>query len=298
MKIGIPKGLLYYRYGTLWLSFFANLGIETLVSQNTDYAVMAEGIRGTADESCLPAKIYLGHVLSLMGKCDFILVPRFDGTGKNAKLCERFFGMYDTVKNTFPDAPLLDYNLSAKGLHGEARGFMEMGARLGKNPAQSFSAYRQAKKQQAQEQMTRLRRQGEQTAATGAKLLLVSQPYVIHDAQLGGPLLRILKELDITPVFSDDCDPAACVKASRKISKHLYWSMNQESIGAIELLRNQVDGVVLLTAYPCGTDALVNELVMRKIRGIPMIQILLDEQQGEAGLQTRLESFADIITKH
>ncbi|MDR1630172.1 MAG: acyl-CoA dehydratase activase-related protein [Oscillospiraceae bacterium] len=297
MIIGIPKGLLYYRYEALWRSFFHTLKIETLVSQNTDYGLMAEGIRNTADESCLPAKIYLGHVRSLAGKCDYILVPRFDGTGKNEKLCERFFGMYDTVKNTFPGVRLLDYNLSSKGLHSEARGFVEMGARLGKHPFVSLFAYNQAKKTQKEQQAAQVRRQKKRLAAEGAKILLVSQPYVIHDTQLGKPLLQILKDLNITPVFSDDCDAAECVKASRKISKQLYWSMNKESIGSIPLLQNQVDGVILLTAYPCGTDSLVNEMVMRKVRDIPVIQILLDEQQGEAGLQTRLESFADIIAK-
>jgi predicted nucleotide-binding protein (sugar kinase/HSP70/actin superfamily) len=66
-------------------------------------------------------------------------------------------------------------------------------------------------------------------------------------------------------------------------------------VGAIALHRRQVDGVILLAAYPCGSDALVNELVMRKVRDVPVIQIILDEQQSEGGLATRLESFVDIL---
>lgn len=42
-------------------------------------------------------------------------------------------------------------------------------------------------------------------------------------------------------------------------------------------------------------DSLVNELCLRKIKDIPMLNIVIDEHQGEAGLQTRIESFIDVI---
>ena len=41
--------------------------------------------------------------------------------------------------------------------------------------------------------------------------------------------------------------------------------------------------------------SLVNELILRKITDIPMINILIDEQTSSTGLETRLESFVDII---
>ena len=36
MVIGLPQGLLYYRYGALWQTFFNELGIETVLSGPTD----------------------------------------------------------------------------------------------------------------------------------------------------------------------------------------------------------------------------------------------------------------------
>jgi predicted nucleotide-binding protein (sugar kinase/HSP70/actin superfamily) len=50
-----------------------------------------------------------------------------------------------------------------------------------------------------------------------------------------------------------------------------------------------------MSTFPCGPDSLVTELCLRKIKGIPMTNIILDELQGEAGLHTRIESFIDII---
>ena len=65
--------------------------------------------------------------------------------------------------------------------------------------------------------------------------------------------------------------------------------------GAIMLLKDKVDGIVLISAYPCGPDALVNDMLIRKINGIPVLQLTLDAQEGTAGVETRIESFIDII---
>lgn len=43
MKIGIPKGLLYYRYETLWKTFFSELGIDYIVSPDTNKEIMNSG---------------------------------------------------------------------------------------------------------------------------------------------------------------------------------------------------------------------------------------------------------------
>ena len=55
------------------------------------------------------------------------------------------------------------------------------------------------------------------------------------------------------------------------------------------------DEVVFLSSFPCGPDSLVNELAIRKLEGIPIINITLDESSATSGLITRLESFTDII---
>ena len=68
-------------------------------------------------------------------------------------------------------------------------------------------------------------------------------------------------------------------------------------IGAIELYQNQVDGVILLTAFPCGSDSLVNELVLRRVHSVPIIRMLLDEHASPTGLETRIESFMDILSQ-
>ena len=71
--------------------------------------------------------------------------------------------------------------------------------------------------------------------------------------------------------------------------------MNRELLGAISKYHSNVDGIILLTAFPCGPDSMVNEMIIRRIKDRPILNLLLDSQDGNAGIETRLESFIDII---
>ena len=83
---------------------------------------------------------------------------------------------------------------------------------------------------------------------------------------------------------------------SKMYSKELYFKYSKENIGALALTRKLIDGVIFLTAFPCGPDSLTNELVIRKI-DIPYLQLIQDDLDGVAGMETRLESFLDIIER-
>ena len=50
-----------------------------------------------------------------------------------------------------------------------------------------------------------------------------------------------------------------------------------------------------MSAFPCGPDSMVNELLTRKLHDRPILVLTMDAQDGSAGLETRLESFVDIL---
>lgn len=297
MKIGIPKALLFYRYGHLWEKFFNILGHDVVLSNDTNKEILQTGIDNSISENCLPAKIYLGHIKDLIDKCDYILVPRFENYGRNEEMCSRFLGIYDIVCNTYNNINILNYNVQVHGGTNEIAGFIHMGKLLGSNRVESIKAYRKAKKIQLISDNQQQRRQLELFIKPQLKILISAQPYLIYDPYIGAPVINIIKQQGAIPIFSDKCDRKQCNKISKEISYNLYWSIHKESVGSILLNRNNVDGVILLSAFPCGIDSLVNELVIRKVKDIPIIQILLDELQGESGLQTRIESFIDILSE-
>ena len=295
MKIGLPEALLYHRYGVMWKIFFEELGCEVITSGDTNKNIAESGIFHSTSECCLPAKVYLGHVASLQGRCDRVLVPRFERVSKGEEFCVRFWGLPDIVRATFPGLPILTYNLKGDKPFGQLRCFLGLGDALKKSRADALIAYHIAKKAQRLWDAEALAKQLTHLGEGGLKVLIVSQPYIIHDRYIGSPVLGMLKEGGATPIFADNCERKLCRLRSKELSRDLYWTINKEIIGAAALHRDKVDGVLFITSFPCGTDSLAFELALRRIRGIPAAHIVLDEQQGEAGLRTRIECFLDIL---
>ena len=124
---------------------------------------------------------------------------------------------------------------------------------------------------------------------------MAGHPYVLHDGYMGGEIAEILKRMGHEVLYTDYVNRENALKRSYHFSKVMPWIINREMTGAIMLLKDKVDGIVLISAYPCGPDALVNDMLIRKINGIPVLQLTLDAQEGTAGVETRIESFIDII---
>jgi len=297
MTVGIPRAMGYYQYGVLWETFFQALSINYVVSDNTNLKHLTEGAKYTVDESCLPLKLYMGHVASLLDRCDLILVPYFRKLGKEDEFCVRFWGLFDMVKNTFADAKILSYPLTSGRLGHQLTGFVRMGIELGKDPLSSCKAYATALKRQKDAELSRITEGQARLDDGGLNILVAAQPYMAYDALLGGTLARLIRKHGVNPLFPDTWDKSFCRSRSRELSSDLYWATNREIMGAIQEARDKVDGVILLTAFPCGSDCLTNEIILRRVRDIPIIQIILDDGQGMAGLETRIESFLDMITK-
>lgn len=288
--------MLYYRYSVLWETFFKELHCDVITSEETNRRILEEGIQYSIDECCLPSKIYMGHVASLIGKCDYILAPRVVNYGKREDVCVKFNALYDIVRCAFEGVKLLDYNIDLQEGQGEQKGFLCMAKELGKGKREALAAYRRAKDTQERAERREIETQNSLLSEkNGFKILIVSHPYNTYDRFIGYPVVEYLKKLGATPVFADRTDRDLCSVQSKRISESLYWTYNKELVGSINLLQDKVDGIILVTAFPCGPDSLVNELIIRRCNDKPVIHIILDELQAEAGLQTRIESFLDII---
>jgi len=297
MTIGIPKALLYYQYGVLWKSFFAGLSCDVVVSDNTNEAIFLDGSRDSISECCLPAKVYLGHVRFLRNRCDYILSPYVDKKKGGDAICTRFWGMGDVIRHTYPSVKLLEYAIYDDNAKSQYKNFRNIGKQLGKRSALIRDAYEAATEAQSLYDKKLREAQSYLLSYPGLKIMLTGRPYVMHDPYIGGPVVNILSELGISAFFSDRFDRRDTLSHSVDISPRLYWTANREAIGAIATYKNSIDGVLMLTAFPCAQDALACEMASRVVDGIPISIILLDGLQGEAGLQTRIESFIDILSE-
>ena len=297
MKIGIPRALLYYRYHTLWETFFEELGVETVISPPTSKSILDTGSIYAIDESCLPMKIFLGHVEWLIDRCDMFLVPRIASLGRQGSTCMRFHAAYDVAQNTFRDQKikLLDYNIDLRKSGGELETFLTLGRAVGKKRTQSLHAYLTARQPDKAVSTAEILHQRDLLQGDHCRILVVGHPYNIYDPYVGGPVLDCLRSLNTVPIIADIVDRREALEHSTNITATLPWAFNRQLVGAIDIYRRYVDGIVLMSTFPCGPDSLVNEIVIRRVRDLPVLNLLIDGQEGTAGLETRLESFVDII---
>ena len=295
IKIGIPKALLYYRYGALWKEFFENLDCEVIISPDTNKEIISYGKKYSIDESCLSSKIYMGHVYYLLDKCDYILVPRICDYGKNNNVCVKFNGIVDVVKNTFKNVKILNYNIERTKCHIELIEFIKMGIKLKRNIFKVIKSYIKAKKVEKLKNELAFKEQEKKLESKKIKILLVSHPYNIYDKYVGEPITNYLNKMNIELIYADLLNKNLASSRSLKLSKTLYWKYSKELVGAVDYYQEKVDGIIFITSFPCGPDSLVNELLIRKLTNIPVINVIIDESTAEAGLITRLESFIDIL---
>ena len=296
MKIGIPRALQYYFYEDLWLNFFKNLNIETIVSPATNKAIVKMGVNHSIDEACFSSKIFIGHVEYLLDKCDMIFVPRIENSAIREEYCTRIFGLYDLVKNTFPDAKLLNADVNYLYRRRESHAFVKMGEALGISKEAALEAYKNALSTAEAIKEAKIAQQETLLKSDGPKVLIFSHAYNTYDACIGKEITDFFAENNIKVAYADLIDEKeaqALTKAS--YGKRVYWKVSAQLIGGIEKYRDQVDGIILISTFPCGPDSIFNELLIRLIKDKPILSLVIDEQDASAGIQTRLESFTDII---
>lgn len=295
IKIGIPRALLYYRYNVLWKSFFSSLGCQVIVSPETNKQIFENGKNIAIDEACLSYKIYLGHVDYLIDKVDYILVPRINDYGKNKKVCVKFNALYDNVKNMYSSHKILNYNIeNTKGKY-ELWGFIKMGLIINKNIIKVLISYIKAKKKQKEHDKILENNQCNIAKKNTKKILIISHPYNIYDKYIGNQIINYLNKCNVDILYADRLNKKIAIDYSQDLSKTLYWIYSRELIGAINYYKYNIVGIIFITTFPCGVDSLVNELMLRKITNVPKLNLIIDEATLEVGLQTRLESFVDII---
>lgn len=295
--IGIPRAMLYYRYGELWERFFQALGVSTVLSPPGSRGILENGTRLAPDESCLSLKMFMGHVEALIGRCGRIFIPRYSNYGFTDVFCTRYEGLYDQARNIFRAAGQRFITVNIDALNGspESKAFESLGAELGFAAGESRRAWREAARALEQEQKAAERAQKERAGKPGMKVLVAGHSYILNDPYMGKPILDYLDTAGVITLRADASEPETSRKASLRFSPTCRWLTSEEVLGGVLLWKDKADGIILVSAFPCGPDSMTNELLIRKIKGKPILTLMLDTQSGMAGVETRMESFLDII---
>lgn len=308
-RVGIPRALLYYRYGIAWRTFFEQLGRDVVLDEPSDRGTLEVGDRLSVDECCLASKLFLGHVSALIDAgVDAVFVPSLMGYGRFDTFCTKFQALPDLAANAFAVAgkPVRIISLRIDELRGETEeaAFKGLAARFGASRKEAARAYKAARTAQRSYDEAMAREQ-EKLVKSLAKLpvaerpltiLVAAHPYVSHDPFVGGVVEDALRDLGACVLFADETDRARALKRSYEFSHSIPWMVNRELIGSILMLHEHIDGIVLMSAYPCGPDSMADDAIERCIKGKPILTLTVDAQAGTAGVETRVESFVDILS--
>ena len=293
-KVGIARGLFYYYYGDIWKKFFDELNVEYEISPRTNRQIMDMGLKKANDEMCLSLKTYLGHICYLKDRCTYLLVPRICNYNSSNQTCTNFWAIYDIVNNLF-DKKVLTYNIDLDKKETLKKGLFRIGTTLGKSKLDIKKAYIKAMKHYYDNRKKLIDDNYKRLNSKKVKILIVSHPYNTYDDMIGGNIVKYLKSNDIEVIFSDRFDTFK--NSGVKLSKDLYFKYSKESLGGIVKSYDKIDGIIFVSSFPCAPDSLVNELVIRKIKK-PCINIIIDESEAFTALETRLESFIDMIRRN
>jgi len=285
MKLGIPKTM-YYFLEPKWLYFFEYLKIDVITSCETNLDIINKGSNLISDEACLSLKIFMGHINYLIDKCDYLFVLQIDNFGLYNQTCANHMALYEIVKDKF------DNIITATINKNEYKAFYEVGKQLKKKDIKKAYQYACIKynKDIKRKQLINFNK----LRSKKLKILIVSHPYIINDKLLCHDIYNFLNKNNCEIIKSNEFDPKITNKLANKITPNLYFKYSKESIGSIEYAKDKIDGIIFISTFPCGLDSIINELVIRKIN-IPYLNIILDDLSSQVGIETRLESFLDIV---
>ncbi|MDD3225595.1 MAG: acyl-CoA dehydratase activase-related protein [Clostridium sp.] len=292
MKIGIPKGLLYYKYYPFIETFFEELGVDIITSDNTNGEILNLGVKFCVDDACLPIKVFHGHVASLRNKCDAVLVPRFMSVKKGEYICPKFCGLPEMIKNSIDDLPPIItetiYGIDEKNLYHFAK---KIGKKVNRYRVQK--AFTMAYNAQIQFNL--------KNAYMGYKykIALVGHPYNIYDKYVNMDIVSKLNKLNIGVITEEDIDKNIINSEISELYKKPFWYFARNSYGFASYVckNNFANGIIYISSFACGIDSIVTELIRNKSIKIPMLTLKIDEQTGEAGFNTRLEAFTDMLER-
>lgn len=319
MQIGIPRALSYYDFYPFWYGFFSGLGIEIVLSDVTTKQTMSRGSSVVVPETCLPVKVYVGHILNLLDKgIDKIFVPSIQSIAPKIYNCSKLRGLPDLIRNvvkrkfTLIEATL-DKSEKNCGLYDFLK---EIAGQFGITDFEKIKAaskqawkvynnfhvmtksgvpYKQALKSAIENKVVI----SENQKTYPINVALIAHGYNLYDERVSMKIFEKLEKLDSKVYTALNLTQEQMKEGLNAMNTRLYWANEYEISGAAAhyIQDRNIDGIITINAFGCGPDSLMLERIARFARKYnkPILHLSIDEQTGEAGFVTRLEAFVDML---
>jgi len=305
-KIGINRSLTVSSLLPLYSKFFAELGYEVILPDE----VKEEGVQQETAAFCHPVELSHGYMYDLLknNDYDYIFLPHVRGLyvengADESMLCpmaqaEPYYlsSVWPELKEDNVFSPVLSFK---DGYDSPIEDFIKMGKKLGVTRAESKKAYQKAVKNQiiferelkeiGNDVLKYLEENPEEKA-----VVLFGRPYnaFVSDANMGIPHKfasrgEMILTYDMLPI--DD----------REVSDKMYWSMGQLIMKGAEFVseHSSLFGAYI-TNFSCGPDSFLISYFRDENGSKPSLTLELDSHTADAGLNTRIEAFLDVVDSY
>lgn len=312
-RVGINRSFLVNTYYPLYSNFFAGLGFETVLPDIPSQ----EGIDQKGAAFCYPVELAHGFFWSMISGEDipeYIFLPHFKAVpalngNQNSQVCPVVQGETFYLQTAFKDRldyikkkgtkifnPLIDLG---KGIESAKRPLFETAKKMGfgkKATQKAFAAALYAQKKCFEEMKTIGNQALKELEKDPNKfgVVIFGRPYngFCEEAHMGIPRKLASRGILVLPFdFLDFND--------EKSRPNMYWGIGEMLIKAGNFVKShpQLFGT-FITNFSCGPDSFLIGY-FRDIMGLkPSLTLELDSHTADAGLETRIEAFIDIINSY
>jgi predicted CoA-substrate-specific enzyme activase len=310
-RIGFNRSFLVNTYYPLYTHFFSQIGYAPVIADKPSRV----GIEQRNAAFCYPVELAHGFFHSLITAetpLDYIFLPHFKsiplGNGnRSSQVCPLVQGETFYLQSTFRDrlkileqkgtrilAPLLDLN---QGLEKARKPLTKAAERMGVGREEADRAFDIAVDQQNRCQ-TEMKAIGNQALAAleadpgKIGVVIFSRPYngLVDEAHMGIPAKFASRGVVVVPF-----DALPFEKETAK--RHMYWGMGEMILKAARLVKRhpQLFGT-FITNFSCGPDSFIIGYFRSIMGQKPSLTLELDSHTADAGIDTRIDAFLDIVS--
>ncbi|MEX0321409.1 MAG: acyl-CoA dehydratase activase [Puniceicoccaceae bacterium] len=307
-RIGMTKSFYQNNLYPLYQTYFKQLGIEIVMGDETDQ----EGVSRATSSFCFPAQIAHGMFQDLLKKKpDAIFLPKISqlyvrnskarGYAKHSTCClaaaEPFY-----LRSVFQETPVPILSPTFEfhnGWDAMVDEFVKLGLDLGCNPVDAEQAYMDGVK--------KLEEFERDKKALGDDVLIALEdnPDAVGIVLFGRTYNTFAKEANfgIPRKFSTRgvyVLPYDCLRFENEESmENMSWAAGHDIMRGVRLVKKHPQlFAAYVTNFSCGPDSFMVGYMRDLMGNKPSLTLELDSHTADAGINTRVEAFLDIVQRY